>query len=308
MAVPAAIFGFLVLVPLVAHFGLQSYVLSLATQMVVLALAAMSLDILIGYCGLVSFGHAAFVGIGAYSVGILSHYGYTDLFAHLAAAVAVAIVFALVSGAVSLRTQGAYFIMSTLAFAQMLFFFATSLSSFGGDDGMSIAARSTVFGTAALHDDSLFFYVALACLGAVFLCLRRLVASRFGRVLRGTRDNELRMNAIGFAPGPFRLVAYVVSGAAAAVAGVMFANATEFISPAAFSWQRSGELVLMVVLGGVGSLHGAILGAIAYVLIEEGLSHLMENWQVAFGPILILAVLFLRGGLTRQIERAASST
>lgn len=302
LVVPIALFAGLAATPLLATFGPESFVLALVTRTMILALAALSLDLLIGYGGLVSFGHAAFVGIGAYGVGILSRHGIGDLFVQAAVAAGAAAAFALVTGAISLRTRGVYFIMITLAFAQMLFFIATSLASYGGDDGMTLAARSTLFGAPVLKNDRTFFYAVLICLGGAYLFCRALVASRFGRVLRGARDNAVRMQAMGFSPFRFQLVAYVIAGIIAAIAGVLAANVSEFVSPAVMNWQRSGDLIFMVVLGGLGTLHGAILGAVAFMAVEELLSRITEHWHILFGPLLVLAVLFLRGGLTRRIE------
>ena len=267
------------------------------TRVVILGLAAMSLDLLIGYAGAVSFGHAAYLGLGAYAVGILSSHGIDDAALQLGAALAASALFALATGAIALRTQGVYFIMITLAFGQMLFFLATSLAAYGGDDGMTLSGRSRVFGAAWLKSDATLYYVALAALVACYLLVRRVVASRFGRVLRGARENPVRIEAIGFAPYRYGLVAYVLAGLIAGLAGFLLANQSEFVSPATMSWQRSGDLIFMVVLGGLGTLHGAIAGAAAFILVEEGLSHLTEHWRIVFGPLLILSVLFFRGGL-----------
>lgn len=300
---PVIVFGLLALVPLATRFGGEAYVLSFMTRVVVLALAAMSLDLLIGYGGLVSFGHAAFLGIGAYAVGILSAEGVTDIGAQVAVALAVSAAFALVTGVIALRTEGVYLIMITLAFGQMMFFLATALARYGGDDGMTLPGRSLVLGHDLLAGDRTLYYVALVVLGTVYLGLRRLVASRFGRVLAGTRENATRMEAIGFSPFGYRLVAYIVSGMVAGLAGVLLANQTGFVSPATMSWQRSGDLIFMAVLGGLGSLHGAILGTVAFLLAEEVLAHYIEHWRIVFGPLLILAVLFARGGLTGLFGR-----
>ena len=302
---PVLIFGLLALVPLLAKLGAEGFIISLLTRVVILGLAAMALDLLIGFGGLVSFGHAAFLGIGAYAVGILSSHGSSDALVQLAVAVGVSLVFALASGLIALRTQGVYFIMITLAFGQMLFFLATSLAAYGGDDGLTLPGRSTLFGRPLLRGDVALYYLALGTLLGAYLFCRRLVVSRFGRVLRGARENEIRMEAIGFEPFRYRLVAYAIAGALAGVAGFLTANQTEFVSPAVMSWQRSGDLIFMVVLGGLGTLHGAIVGAAAFLLIEEVLSHYTHHWRIIFGPLLILAVLFIRGGLVGRLERRA---
>lgn len=297
LLLPFALFVALALVPLAAKLGTESFILSLMTRVVIVALAAMSLDLLIGYGGLVSFGHAAFLGIGAYAVGILSAEGIQDGVVHLAVAIAAAALFALATGAIAIRTEGVHFIMITLAFGQMLYFLATALSGYGGDDGMTLPGRSRLFGREVLASDTALYFVALGTLALAYLALRRITASRFGRVLAGARDNGNRMQAIGFRPHRFRLVAYVISGIIAAIAGCLLANLSGFVSPATMAWQRSGDLIFIVVLGGLGSLHGAVLGAVAFILLEEILSHWTEHWRIVFGPLLVLAVLFAHGGL-----------
>lgn len=294
---PLLLFLALALVPVLAKLGPESFVLSVMTRVVVLALAAMSLDLLVGYGGLVSFGHAAFIGIGAYAVAVAGEAGLTDILLQAAVAAGVAAVFAAVTGTAALRTRGVAFIMITLAFGQMLYFLATSLAAYGGDDGVTLPGRSTLLGSAILRRDDALYGLSLATLLLAYLLLRRVVASRFGRVLAGARDNETRMEAIGFAPAPYRLVAYGIAGIGAALAGVLSANQSEFVSPAVASWQRSGDLIFMVVLGGKGTLHGAILGAAAFLLVEEVLSGFTEHWRIIFGPLLIVAVLLGRGGL-----------
>lgn len=311
---PAILFGAFILAPVLAAFsGAEGYVLSLLTRVMIFGIAAMSLDLILGYGALVSFGHAAFLGIGGYAVGILASHGIEDALIQVPAALAASALFGLVTGAVSLRTKGVYFIMITLAFGQMLFFLATSLASYGGDDGMTLGARSLVAGLPLLKGDFGLYWASLACLLGTYLMARSIVASRFGRVLRGSRENATRMEAIGFHPFRYQLAAYVISGMMAGLAGCLLANQAEFISPAFMTWQRSGELIFMVVLGGLGSLHGAILGAAAFLLLEEFLpeilhmlgfmlstdmqARLVENWKMVFGPLLILVVLFARGGI-----------
>jgi branched-chain amino acid transport system permease protein len=293
----------LALVPVAAAFGAESYILSVATRLIVFAIAAVSLDLILGYGALVSFGHAAFLGIGAYAVGILSSHGISDLLLQSAVALGAAALFALATGALSLRTSGVYYIMISLAFGQMLFFLAVSLSAYGGDDGLTLSRRSTVFGFAALKNNTSFYYVALAVLICVYGAARTVVGSRFGRVLTGARENPLRMQAIGFEPFRYQLTAYVISGMMCALAGVLLANQSEFVSPAYMTWQRSGELLIMVILGGAGTLHGAIIGACAFLLLEDGLSGLTEHWKMIFGPLLILVVLFGRGGIAGIAHR-----
>src|SRR5437764_2398339 len=308
---PIAIFLVFVAIPIVAPFAGGGYLLSFSARGMIFAVAAVALELLVGYCGLISFGHAAFIGLGAYAVGILSAHGLSDAVISLPTAVAVAALYALLTGLVCMRTNGVYFIMITLAFGQMAFFTASSLALYGGDDGLTIAARNTVAGFALLKNEWTFYYVVLGCLLSCYLFCRALVASRFGRVVRGAKENPVRIAAMGFDVYRFQLAIYVIAGALAGVSGFLLANATEFVSPAYMSWQRSGGLIVMVLLGGLGSLNGAIVGTAVYLLAEEWLSAFTENWKVIFGPVLVLIVLFARGGLlgltsalARRIMRA----
>jgi branched-chain amino acid transport system permease protein len=195
--------------------------------------------------------------------------------------------------------------MITLAFGQMLFFLATSLAAYGGDDGVTLSSRSLLAGSAVLENDIAFYAAVLACLAGAYALCRTIVASRFGRVLRGTRQNPVRMEAIGFAPFRYQLAAYTISGMIAGLAGFLLANQAEFVSPAYMTWQRSGELIFMVVLGGLGTLHGAIVGAAAFLLLEEQLAGYTEHWKMIFGPVLILVVLFARGGILGILRERA---
>ncbi|HYW60606.1 MAG TPA: branched-chain amino acid ABC transporter permease [Xanthobacteraceae bacterium] len=296
-ALPGSIFLAFALIPIVALFTGGTYLVSLGSRVMIFAIAAVALDLLVGYGALISFGHAAFIGLGAYAVGILSAYGITDALVSLTVALAVSAAYALLTGVVCLRTSGVYFIMITLAFGQMAFFTASSLAPFGGDDGLTIAARNTLAGFPLLRDERAFYYVVFFCLLGTYMFCRALVASRLGRVVRGAKENSVRMATIGFDVYRFQLATYVIAGALAGLSGFLLANATEFVSPAYMSWQRSGELIVMVLLGGLGSLDGAIIGAAAYLLSEEWLSGFTEHWKVMFGPALVLVVLFARGGL-----------
>jgi len=296
-AVPLGIFLVFAFLPAVTFTGGGGYLLSLGARVMIFAIAAVALDLLVGYGALISFGHAAFIGLGAYAVGILAAHGIGDALIALPAALALSAAYAFLTGIVCLRTTGVYFIMITLAFGQMAYFTATSLAPYGGDDGLTIAARSTFAGFPLIKNDRAFYYVALLCLLGSYLFCRALVVSRFGRVLRAAKENAVRMAAIGFDVYRYQLAAYVIAGALAGLSGFLLANATEFVSPAYMSWQRSGELIVMVLLGGLGSLTGAIIGTAAYLLTEEWLSGFTEHWKVIFGPVLVLVVLFARGGL-----------
>jgi branched-chain amino acid transport system permease protein len=295
--VPIVIFLILAAIPVLALIRSEDYLLSLFERLMIFAIAALSLDLLIGYGGLISFGHAAFVGLGAYAVGILSAHGLHDAIIALPVALLSSALFAYVTGVVCLRTKGVYFIMITLAFGQMVFFTASSLAPYGGDDGLTIAARNTLGGFAFFRSEGSLYYLIWGCLLGAYCFSRMLVGSRFGRVFRGAKENALRMETIGFNVYRFQLAAYVIAGMMAGLSGFLLANATEFVSPAYMSWQRSGDLIIMVILGGLGSLHGAIIGAGAYLLLEEWLSAFTEDWKVIFGPFLVLVVLFARGGL-----------
>jgi len=303
VAGPLLMFMMFALVPLVAALTADRYLLDLAARVMIFAVAAVALDLLVGYGGLISFGHAAFMGLGAYAVGILSAHGIDDALVSFPVAIVVSMLFAWATGVVCLRTKGAYFIMITLAFGQMAYFVATSLAPYGGDNGLTIAARNTLAGWPLFKSDRPFYYFILVCLVGTYLLCRTLVASRFGRVVRGARENASRMATIGFKVQQFQLVAYVIAGGLAGMSGFLLANSTEFVSPAYMSWQRSGELIIMVILGGSGTLEGAIIGAAAYLLTEEWLSGIIENWQVIFGPVLVLVVLFGRGGLMGMATR-----
>ena len=296
-ALPIGMFLLFAVLPLAAMMEGSSYLVSLGARIMIFAIAAVALDLLVGYCGLISFGHAAFIGLGAYAVGILSAHGIADALLALPAALVVSALYAFLTGIVCLRTKGVYFIMITLAFGQMAFFTASSLAPYGGDDGLTLTSRSTLAGLPFIAGERAFYYLVFACLLGSYLLCRALVAARFGRVLRGAKENAVRMAAIGFDVYRFQLAAYVIVGTLGGLSGFLLANATEFVSPAYMSWQRSGELIVMVLLGGLGSLNGAIVGTAAYLLMEEWLAGFTENWKVIFGPLLVLVVLFARGGL-----------
>ena len=291
------IFLVFALLPVAALLAGSGHLLSLGSRVMIFAIAAVSLDLLVGYGALISFGHAAFIGLGAYAVGILAAHGIGDALVSLPVALAVSALYALLTGIVCLRTKGVYFIMITLAFGQMAFFTASSLAPYGGDDGLTIAARNTIAGFPLLSNERTFYYLVLLCLLGTYLFCRVLVRSRFGRVLRGAKDNPVRIATLGFDVYRFQLAGYVIAGALAGLSGFLLANASEFVSPAFMSWQRSGELIIMVLLGGLGSLNGAIIGTAAYLLTEEWLATVTEHWKVIFGPVLVLVVLFARGGL-----------
>jgi len=287
----------LALVPPIAALTDQPFYLDLFRRMMIFAIAAVSLDLILGYGGMVSFGHAAYLGIGAYAVGIPAYHGITNGFVQLGLAVAASALVALVIGAISLRTSGVYFIMITLAFAQMLYYLGISLETYGGDNGMRLAARSRFGGPIDLAQPSTFYYLVLAILVLLLVAGRRLVASRFGMVVRAAKANEPRARAIGFSTARYKLTAFVMAGATAGLAGALLANQTEYLTPDFMHWTRSGEIMFMVILGGMGSLFGPVIGAVALLLLEDVLSAMTAHWQIILGPILILVVLFAKRGL-----------
>ena len=304
----AAAFIVLAAVPLFAWATDQPFYLDLFTRVMVFAIAALSLDLILGYGGMVSFGHAAYLGLGSYSVGILGHYGIDNGFIQFGTAIAVSALAALFIGAISLRTTGVSFVMITLAFAQMLYFLFISLNVYGGDDGMSITNHSDFGRTIDLSNPTILYFTVFAVLGAFFWGAGRLVESRFGMVLRGAKSNARRMTAVGFPIFRYRLAAFVISATMCGVAGALLANQLLFVSPAIMQWARSGEIIIMVILGGIGSLFGAILGAAVYVMLEHELSALTAHWLVILGPLLILVVLFAKRGVFGLIARERNAT
>jgi branched-chain amino acid transport system permease protein len=287
----------LALVPAVAGAFGDDFYPDLFTRIMIFAIAAISLDLILGYGGMISFGHAAFLGVGAYAVGIMDHYGIDNGFAQFAVAIGAAAVLALFVGAVSLRTSGVHFIMITLAFAQMVFFLGESLNVYGGDDGMTITRHSQFAGLLNLDNPTILFFFVYALLLLVLWTGGHLVNARFGMVVQGVRSNERRMRALGFPTFRYKLAAFVISGAVCGMAGALFANQTLFVSPAIMQWSRSGEIMMMVILGGMGSLIGPLMGAAVFLMLENVLSGWTEHWQAILGPILLLVVLFARRGL-----------
>lgn len=275
----------------VAYLAGQTFWLSVVARAAIFALAAVSLSFILGQGGLVNFGHAAPFGIGAYAALITGEAGITELLIVLPVAFLAAAAFAAATGAFALRTRGVYYIMITLAFAQMAYFTAASLSAYGGDDGMALAARSTLFGFRIFASDLGLALVSVLTMWGAALILERVTRSRFGVVLRGLKDNESRLAALGFAPFSYRLVAMAISAGIAGIAGALLANQTEFVAPAYMNWHRSGEFIVMVVLGGTGRLGGALIGAIGIVLLEEALGNLTEYWKLWLGLLLVAVVL-----------------
>jgi branched-chain amino acid transport system permease protein len=287
----------LALMPVYAAVTGDSFALTLFTRVVILAMAALSLNLIMGFGGMVSFGHAAYLGIGGYAVGILAKEGVGSGFVQWPVAITAAAFYALVVGALSLRTRGVYFIMITLAFAQMIYYVAIGLDRYGGDDGLTIYQRSTFGGLVDLNNKTLFYYLCLVLLLASIYLVWRIVNSRFGMVIQGARSNERRMRAIGFPTFRYRLVCFVIAGAMCGLAGALLANHTNFISPAMMHWTRSGDLIVMAVLGGMQAMFGPLIGAATYLLLEEGLSRVTEFPNLILGPVLLLVAIAFHGGI-----------
>jgi branched-chain amino acid transport system permease protein len=295
--VVAVLMIFLALLPFYTAITGNFFLLTLFTRIVILAIAATSLNLIMGYGGMVSFGHAAYIGVGGYVIGILAKEGIASGFVQWPLALAVSALFALAVGALSLRTRGVYFIMITLAFAQMFYYVAVGLDRYGGDDGLTIYRRSQFADLFNLSNRTLFYYLCLVLLVGTIYLTWRLVNSRFGMVIQGSRSNDRRMRSIGFPTFRYRLTCFVIAGTMCGLAGVLLANHTDFVSPAMMHWTRSGDLIVMVVLGGMASTFGPLIGAVALLVLEEVLSGITEYWQIILGPLLLLVVLFARGGI-----------
>jgi branched-chain amino acid transport system permease protein len=275
----------------------QPFYLDLLSRALILAIAAISLNLILGYGGMVSLGHAAYIGIGAYCVGIPAYYDFYNGWLHLGLTIIVSALFAFVTGLISLRTKGVYFIMITLAFSQMVYFTFISMEEYGGDDGLVIYLRSEFPALINMESSvSLYYWIFTVLLITVFL-VHRLVHARFGKVIIGSRHNEERMQSLGFSTYRYRLVCYVISGVICGIAGMLLGNFTSFISPEMMGWTRSGELIFMVVIGGAGTLFGPLVGTIAFVVLEEFLSYITIYWHLIFGGLLVALVLFGKGGI-----------
>jgi len=297
------------LFPMFTHLADLPFWNDLAMRIMLLGIAAMGLNLVLGYGGMVSFGHAAFLGIGAYCVGISQYYGLMDGWLHILFALLACGIIGLVIGVLALRTSGIYFIMITLGFAQMLYFLFVSLENFGGDDGMSIDRAE--FGIIDLYEPLRLYFLIWGVLVLVGVMLMLIVRSRFGVTLQAIKSNETRVEAMGLVPLHYKLVSYVISAMMCGLAGALFASWQEYVSPDIMHWTRSGELMIIIILGGLGTLAGPVIGAIVFLLLEEFLPLLLEtilpayaeNWMIIFGPLLVMVVLFGRGGLAGAINR-----
>ena len=315
-AVMGALIVIMALVPIYSLLTGNTFLTTLFTRIIILAIAAVSLNLIMGFGGMVSFGHAAYLGIGGYVVGILAKEGVSSGLVQWPLALVLSGLFALGVGALSLRTRGVYFIMITLAFTQVLYYVANGLDRYGGDDGLTIQRRSEFFGFINLTNRTFFYYLCFVLLLLTVYLTWRLVNSRFGLVIQGARSNDRRMAAIGFPTFYYKLVCFTIAGVICGLAGVLLANHTNFISPALMHWTRSGDLIVIAVLGGMGSVFGPVFGAVAFLILEEILppmikpfarvfsyltgvdaSHAHEYWQLVLGPMFLLVVLFARGGI-----------
>jgi branched-chain amino acid transport system permease protein len=298
---PLLLLAALAVVPVVAAAVEQPFWTAFFARILIYAIAASALNLALGYGGLVSFGHALFLGIGAYAVGLSAFHGIGSGWFHVLAAVAVAAAVGLVVGLISLRTSGMAFIMITLAFAQMGYFLLVSLKQYGGDDGLAVAATSR-FGVLDLGSASTVYYAAWLVLLAVIAWLARVRVAPFGMALRGARQNARRVDAIGLQSHRVQLAAFVLSGVLCALAGVLLANLNAFVSPSTVAWTVSGELIVMVVLGGIGTVFGPLLGAFVFLGLEELLKGATEHWMAVFGPLIVLVALFGRRGIAGWLE------
>lgn len=297
-AVTLGVLALCAVMPFLAPAVGEPYFVKVFARIMLWGMAAASLNLILGYGGMISFGHAVYVGIGAYTVGILAYYEVTSGFIQWPLAVALSALAALIFGVFCLRTRGVYFIMITLAFAQMVYYLSVSAEEFGSDDGMTIESRSD-FGADwfDLNNPLTMYYTIFAVLLATLWFLDRIIKSRFGMVIRGAKSNEMRLRAIGFPTFHYKLMAFVIAGVICGISGALTANIEDFVSPDLLHWTRSGELIFMVVLGGMGTLFGPVTGALVYLLLSEVLSNITVNWHLIFGPFLILVVLYLNRGI-----------
>lgn len=303
------VIGTCMFVPIIATIIDEPYYMNLFARLMIWAIAAISLNLILGYGGLISFGHALYLGIGAYAVGICSYYDINNIFIQVPIALGVATVISFVFGGISLRTRGVYFIMITMALTQMIYYLSISIEEYGSDDGLIIYVRSD-FGTNFINLDNPFhryYLIFVVMVGCLYLTYR-LIHSRFGYVIRGAKSNELRMEVIGHSTFRYRLVCFMIAGLMCTLAGVLSANVEKFVSPDVMHWTRSGELIFMVVLGGMASILGPLTGAMVFWLISEVLARFTEHWHIIFGPFLILVVLLSPRGIDGLLSKRGSGS
>jgi branched-chain amino acid transport system permease protein len=284
-------------VPVAAKIFGQPHYLTLFGRILVYCICALSVNLLLGSAGLASFGHAMFLGIGAYAVGIPAYYGIESGFVQWPLGIGAAALAGLAVGAISVRLTGLYFIMITLAFGQLFYFVASGLTLYGGDDGMTIEARSSFGGYLNLGNQTALYYLILIIMVLCLVVLHRLSNSRLGMVIAGIRSNESRMQALGFPTYRYKLIAFVLSAMMCSISGLLLANLTDFVTAQYMTCQRSGEILVMPIIGGMASLFGPVVGATALLLFEEIFSQYTDHWAVILGPVLVLIVLYLPRGL-----------
>jgi len=291
--------SFLILaaLPMITEGIDEPFYIDLMARVMIFSIAAMSLDFILGYGAMISFGHALYLGLGTYAVGIMAHYEVTNGWLQLLVCISGTAFIAFILGLISLRTSGIYFIMITFALAQMFYFLGISLEAYGGDDGLPIDTRSEFFSFFDLNDAWNMYYLILGTMTVTAIVLWKIINSRFGMVVRGSHSNDARMQAIGFPTMKYRLAAFVIAGVVCGLAGFLLGNLTEFLTPEYMHWFRSGELMIMVMVGGMGTLFGPLFGAFAYLMVEDFLANFTEYWQFYFGPMLIILVLFAKQGL-----------
>lgn len=299
--VPLLVLLALASVPLVAQATSQPFYVAFFARIIIYAIAACALNIALGFGGLVSFGHSLFLGLGAYAVGLASFHGVGNGWVHLVLCLGVCASVGLVTGAISLRTSGIAFIMITLAFAQMGYFLFVSLKNYGGDDGMAITLTSR-FGPVDLSSATSVYITAFVVLVLSIWCLARLRVAPFGMVIRGAKQNARRVSAAGIPVVRYQLLAYVMSGMLCGVAGLLLANLNAFASPSTLAWTVSGELIVIVVIGGLGTVFGPLMGALVFLGLEEVLKGFTEHWMAIFGPLIVLVALLGKRGIVGLLQ------
>lgn len=296
------IFAILLATPVLLPIFGAAYLTGLLIKAMLLAMAAISLDLVTGHGGMVSLGHAAFIGVGAYVAAIGLESGIEEILLLLMITLVVTGAVAFVMGVLALRTSGVYFLMITLAFGQMTFFTLSSLAAYGGDDGLTLWSLATLFGSDIVQEGEGLYFFVFAALLLTWIGVWRISQSRFGRVLRAARDNPQRAEVMGYPIARFQLIAYVIAACIAGVSGLLVVQYAEFVSPSIAAWQRSGDLIVAIVLGGLGSRNGAVLGAFFIVIMEEFLSSIVHEWRLIYGPLLVFLVLYAKRGLNDLVQ------
>ena len=299
----AIVLAVAIALPLVLHAQDMDFYVSMLSRMMIYGLAACSLNLILGYGGLVSFGHAAFLGVWAYAVGILITEGFTNGWVGFAIAMGLSALVAAIIGAISLRTRGVYFIMITLAFAQMIYYLVNSIKAYGGDEGLNIKQRSDFGLGLDLKNDVTFYFVVLFVLVLSLVLISRIMSSRFGRVILAIRDDDVRVDAIGFASYRYKWVLFVIAGTLGGLAGALMVNHQNYVSPNLMHWTQSGILMVMVILGGVGTLTGGLWGALVLLIVEDVLAEYTVHWQFYVGWFLLAVVLLAPQGLAGLLRR-----